>query len=260
VGGSGRRCDGEGSGPRPTGCRGACPLLQRLLQRSRSGAWATLRGGGGTQAAAGLWLVFCAGISLNVATYLGAAALHPLLWRAAAIPTRHFGWLSGGMHLSAAAAALAAPTLQRALARGQRPRGSASGRADGVAAAAATAAGSEQQQLGGAMRLLGALVVVSCVAYALMGGGATAISRHLQQQQQQQQQGEEKVSGDRVEGTQAPGWLDWGDWGAVRQCVPLLAALLLSGVRGLAWPTLGAGAWQQRALLFLSPLCCTYRV
>jgi len=150
----------------------------------------------------GLGWVFAGGVAVNCGTYVAATALNPLLWAAAAIPTLHFGWISACNNVVSAGSALLAPPVRRLVSAG---RGSV--------------AGSEGDGGGRVVteRLLLLLLGASSCAYAFLAASSTSAPLPRLAAAALGLQEEAAAAGLAVGG-----------------------GLLLSVVRGLAWPLLGA--------------------
>lgn len=146
--------------------------------------------------------IFIIGVALNCGTYVAATALNPLLWSSAGIPTMHFGWIGSVNGVVSAGSALMAPSLRRLL---------SSGCEGGTATE----------------RLLFLLVAMSAVAFGLMSLSARAAETAL------------VIPATATLGSSpSPFSLDPSTFAAV---VPAIGgSVLLSAVRGLAWPVLGS--------------------
>jgi MFS family permease len=152
---------------------------------------------------AGLQWVFIGGVAVNCGTYVAATALNPLLWAAAGIPTLHFGWISGCNNVVSAASALLAPTLRRFV--------SSSG-AGTVKTSAAAGQGETVME-----RLLLLLLGAASCAYVVLATSSTSATfpRFAA-----------TVTGHSTE--------------AMAIGLAVFGGFMLSVVRGLAWPLLGA--------------------
>lgn len=152
----------------------------------------------------GLQWVFIGGVAVNCATYVAATALNPLLWAAAGIPTLHFGWISGSNNVVSAASALLAPPLRRLV--------SSSG-------VGTVAAGGAPERKGEAVmeKLLVLLLGAASCAYAVLASASSSASfpRIVA-----------ATVGLSTEVTAAG--------------LAVCGGFVLSVVRGLAWPLLGA--------------------
>lgn len=60
-----------------------------------------------------LWTLFGIGVALNCGTFVASTALNPLLWETVGIPVGHFGTLHAGCGATSAVGALLAPSLRR---------------------------------------------------------------------------------------------------------------------------------------------------
>lgn len=151
----------------------------------------------------GLHWVFVGGVAVNCGTYVAATALNPLLWAAAGIHTLHFGWISGCNNLVAAASALLAPPLRRFV---------SSSSVGTAQASAALGLGEVVME-----RLLLLLLGASSCAYAVLASASTSSTfpRFAA-----------AAIGLSTETTAAS--------------LAVAGGFMLSVVRGLAWPLLGA--------------------
>lgn len=155
----------------------------------------------------GLRWVFIGGVAINCGTYIAATALNPLLWASAGIPTLHFGWISGFNNVVSATSALLAPPLRRFV----------SSSVIGTAASSGSASTENTRQGEAVMeRLILLLLAAAACGYTVLASASTSTSFPC-------------FVGVAV-GLSTE---------VTRAGLAVCGGLVLSAVRGLAWPLLG---------------------
>ncbi|VEU44398.1 unnamed protein product [Pseudo-nitzschia multistriata] len=157
-----------------------------------------------------LWTLFGVGVALNCGTYLAATAMNPLLWETVGIPVGHFGALHGLCGATAAFGAFLAPTLRKHLVSN-----------NGNGSRHKNANANNQTKSNGTEALLFLMLGSSAAGYGLL-----ALSTGLHRRRA----GEAAATTETVPSSHSVSAIG---------CA-IAAALLLSLVRGLAWPVLGS--------------------
>ena len=154
-----------------------------------------------------LWTLFFVGVVLNCGTYVASTSLNPLLWKLVGIPLEQFGTLYAGCGALSAVGALLAPSIRKIL-----------------SPTMATSTNNNNRN-GGTERLLSFMLCTSALAYGLM-----ALSTFCH-------------TGMRFFMAATPSSTA-ATTTTTATCTSIgsavVASLLLSLVRGLAWPVLGS--------------------